>query len=128
MKSIVQKLALIKSELTSQKGQFDFFGLLLLENSMNKWDLAMAASWISQDKTSALKLVGRKVQESLEKNEIMTLSRVVLLENEPESIDEFYQINSFSEEVFEKFNFDFLGVSVKHAYIFPCEHPVVASH
>ena len=80
MKEIVEKLKQKEQAMTQAKGPFDLFALFLREDAPYKWDLVVAAKWIEENKQEALKYISKALQESLTQNELLKLSRIVIID------------------------------------------------
>jgi hypothetical protein len=76
----IQKYEKIKDRIQKEKGGLDFFGLILREDAPGVWDLVVSAPWAEADEWSALKYLTDLVRTELEPQEIVQISRVVILE------------------------------------------------
>lgn len=65
MKELVEKLTTIEKETSAERGEYDLFALFLREDSSNKWDILVSASWISDNKEDALKYLAKKFKKHL---------------------------------------------------------------
>ena len=50
----IKKYEEIKNRIQKERGDLDFFGLILREDAPNVWDLVVSAPWAEADKWSAL--------------------------------------------------------------------------
>lgn len=90
-----------------------FFGLVLREDA-SVWDVLVAADWIDDDRRKALDYVAQLLQNSLTIKELLSISGIVLLQNE--YFEGFSKV--VSETGWEENDIDLYGVSVRKAYIF----------
>jgi hypothetical protein len=74
MKELVNRLIAIEVEISKEKGQFHLFALFLREDSEDKWDLLVAAAWIDENKTDAIKHISSVVQKALNENELLKIA------------------------------------------------------
>jgi hypothetical protein len=117
MKEIIEKFKTIEKELSEEKGEFNLFALFLREDSANKWDLLVSADWIIENKSETLKLITNKVQEHLEKKELVNLSRIVLIEENNPSLEAFHRAINVEHGSTEIRDRNFFGLQIKHAII-----------
>lgn len=117
MKDILDKFIAIEKDLCKDKGEFNLFALFLREDSANKWDLLVSADWIIENKTESLKLIANKVQEHLEKKELVNLSRIVLIEEDNPALEAFHKAVNVEHGRAEIKDSNFFGLQIKHAFI-----------
>ncbi len=80
MKEILDKLKLLLLELEKEKGPILVFALFLRGDSPDRWDLVVSAPWLDSGNVDSYKTVAIKVQNALSAEEIVQLSRVVILD------------------------------------------------
>lgn len=117
MKQIVEKLQKAEAMMTGEKGAFDLFALFLREDAPNKWDLMIAADWIDQDKADAIKYVAGKVQDVLSKEELLSLSRIVIIEESNSDLTAFQETYTVEHGSTEIQNCNLFGQQINHAYL-----------
>ena len=117
MKEIVSKLVTKEEEMAQEKGQFHLFALFLREDSPDKWDVVVAAPWINKDKDAALKYMASKIQTSLNRDELMKLSRIVIIDDENPALDAVQRGVHIEHGSVEIQNSLFFGLNIKHAYL-----------
>ncbi len=113
MKELVKKFGTLVKRIVSEKGELSFFGLVLREDA-SVWDVLVAADWIDDDRRKALEYVAQLLQTNLTTKELLSISGIVLLQNE--YFEGFSKI--VSETGWEENDIDLYGVSVRKAYIF----------
>jgi len=79
MKQIIEKLISLEREISSQRGALALFCVFEREESPSLWDLVIAAPWVHRDHRKALDYVVKKIKKHLTVDEILKISRVVLL-------------------------------------------------
>jgi hypothetical protein len=117
MKQFVEKLIALERDIVAEKGDFVLFALFEREESPGKWDVVISAPWFGKDKKTVLQFVVHKIQATLTIEEVMMLSRVILLD----PTDDFVHTVT-SEICIEHGNMEFAdrafnGIAVKHAHI-----------
>ncbi len=117
MKEIVNKLMTIEKETSIERGKYDLFALFLREDSFNKWDILVAASWIDNNKEDALKYLAKKIQNSFNQSELLLISRIVLIENSNPSLPALQQAISIEHGSAEIKDSNFFGMPIKHAFL-----------
>ena len=127
MKKTLDKLKSILCELEKEHGQVLVFVLFLRGESPARWDLVIAAPWLDSGNAKSYHLVAKKVQNLLSSEEIIQLSRVVILDAD-DPVVAFLQ-DSYSvpngtfkniencEPFSQRFNF-----TIRKAYLLRCIH------
>lgn len=77
---ITKKLKAMEVEIIEEKGEFSLFVWWHREDAKDKIDLVVSAPWLEADKRSGLEYLARKVQLKLDRDELLSLSRIVLLD------------------------------------------------
>jgi hypothetical protein len=117
VKELVQKFIEIEHNISGKYGTFNLFALFLREDSPDKWDLVIASPWISKDKQSALKCVAEYVRGALDTNELLMLSRIVILDDKNKALDAINKAISTTHGAIEIRDSDIFGLRIKHAYL-----------
>ncbi len=76
---LVKKLATVEQHISAIKGKFFLFALLLREESTGTWDVLVAAPWIANQQ-DAMKYLADEIQSALTPEELVLLSKIVILE------------------------------------------------
>ena len=126
MKEIVEKLRSLEEIISKEKGEFDFFALFLREDSFNKWDILAASSWIDEKREVALKYLASKVQDTLTKNEIVQISKIVLIEENNPGLSVIQKAIHIEHGITEIKDSNFFGLDIKHAYLITSGNKQVA--
>jgi hypothetical protein len=117
MKEIVEKLVRAEQEMAAEKGAFLLFAMVLREDAPDVWDLVVASPWIATDKSSSLRYISDKVRSILDANELVKLSRIVLIEPDNPALAAFQQAIHVEHGIAEIKDGDFFGLQIKHAYL-----------
>ncbi len=123
MKDIIEKYKRLEKQMAEEKGAFNLFALSLLENSMNRWDLLISASWILDNREKELRYVVSKLQETLSAEEFAKLSRIVLIEkNSPvlDALNKTALVKHGNVEIQDK---NLFGLEIKRAHIITSTKP-----
>jgi hypothetical protein len=84
MKEMLDKLKNLIKSLESERGSLLISALFLTEGFIDKWDFILAADWLNPRELSSYKIVSEKLQAFLTENELLQLSRIVILDpNDP---------------------------------------------
>src|SRR5438093_12094639 len=121
MKPIVEKLASLERDITSEKGEFSLFALFLREDADDKWDLLVSAPWLEANNRESLEYLVNQLRARLDTQELLSLSMIVLLEKDTpvlEAICKAIKVRHGMAEVRDSISF---GVPIKHAYIITAE-------
>ena len=117
MNELVDKMVSLERDISQEKGRFNLFALFLSEDAEDKWDLLVSAPWIEKDKKSAMHYIAELIQSRLSKDELVSLSRIVLIDkNKPELVAFQKAIHTEHNKVVVK-DSNFFGLKIKAAYI-----------
>ena len=117
MRQTIEKLASLERDIASEKGEFSLFALFLREDADETWDLLASAPWLEADKRESLEYLVNEIRARLDTQELLSLSRIVLLEEDNpvlEAVHKAIQVRHGMAEVRDSTSF---GVPIKHAYI-----------
>jgi hypothetical protein len=117
MKEIIEKLSKIEKETSLEKGEYGLFALFLREDSNNKWDIVVAASWIDENKGEALKYLAHKIQQSLTQREILQISHISIIENNHHALISLQKAIHVEHGIFEIKDSIIFDVHIKHAFL-----------
>jgi len=117
MNELIQKMVKIEKYFVRQKGDFQLFALFLRDGSPGKWDVLVSAGWIDADKQQALKIITEQLTTKLNKDELMSLSRVVVINKDNETIPAINQLISVKHQVTEIYDKNFFGLDIKQAFL-----------
>jgi hypothetical protein len=114
-----EKLASLEREVSSEKGEFSLFGLFLREDSQDedKWDLLVAAPWLEADKKEALAYLAQKIQKHLEPDEILSISRIVVLEKGNPNLENIHKAVKVKQKWVELKENNLFGLPITQACI-----------
>lgn len=79
--------------------------------------MLVSADWIEGNKSDSLQLIAQKVQEYLEKKELLNLSRIVLIEDDNPALEAFQNAVSVEHGSAEIRESHFFGLNIKHAFV-----------
>jgi hypothetical protein len=117
MKEIAEKLVRAEQEMAAERGEFLLFAMFLREDAPDVWDLVAASSWIAKDKSESLRYISDKVQSVLDADELVKLSRIVLVEPDSPALAAFHQAVHIEHGIAEIKDSVFSGLRIKHAYL-----------
>lgn len=117
MKQMIDKLAALEHDIASEKGEFSLFALFLREDVENKWDLLASAPWLETNEKAGLEYLVNQIRSRLDTQELLSLSRIVLLENDNPVLEAVRRAIRVRHGRVEVEDSEFFGVSIKHAYL-----------
>jgi len=114
-----EKLALLEKDVSAEKGEFSLFGLFLREDAKdeNKWDILVAAPWLDADKKEGLAYLAKEIQKRLEADELLSISRIVILEKDNPILKAINKSVKVKHIEFEVEDSNFSGIQITHAFI-----------
>lgn len=117
MKQLVKKFKKIERKLSEDHGDFRLFALFLRDDSPGKWDFLVSSSWIDLDKQKALKILSSEITSSLKQEELLSLSRIVVVEKESPALQAIQKVVNVEHGSAEIKDSNFFGLDIKHAYL-----------
>ena len=118
MKTLAEKFAQIERRVAAEKGEFSLFALFLREDAPgDQWDVIVAAPWIGEDKKEALQLLAAEIKSHLRTQDVVKLSRMVLLDPEDASVRDFNEAVQVEHGSVELRDREIFGLPIRHAYI-----------
>jgi len=115
---ICDKMAALEKEISLEKGDFYLFALFRREDAADRWDLVVASPWLEADEQQGLNYLADKVRAALTEEELLSLSKIVVLEADNPVVDAVRKsVQDTRHGRVELENQDFAGVQVAHACI-----------
>lgn len=121
MQQLAQKFHQMEIDISEEKGKFRLFGLFLREDSKDKWDLIVSAKWIDEDKEVALQYLANQLKFTLDKDELLYISRIVIMEKDNPYLQTLKPAFRIEHSTAQLENVQVNGLTIKHAWIFACE-------
>ncbi|NJL60119.1 MAG: hypothetical protein HC887_11265 [Desulfobacteraceae bacterium] len=115
MNSFIKKIRDLERKLSSEKGNFSFFALVELQDFQNEWDVLVSASWLPSRETDAISVITDSIFEILDKDELLQLSRVIILNADEPFIKEVVKKSCGREALSDVF---INGLEIRNMYIF----------
>ena len=128
MKQMIEKLASLERDIASEKGEFSLFALFLREDADDKWDLLASAPWLDANKRESLEYLVNQLRTRLDTKELLSLSRVVLLEKDNPALQAIHKEIKVRHGIAEVRDTIFFSVPIKHAYIITSERDNLAKN
>ena len=120
MNSLAQKMMTVEQELAAEHGEFTLFALFLRENSPGLWDVIVSAPWIDENREDGLNTVVAKVNVCLQKEEVLMLSHIVIVEHDHPDLAELNRFGfATSQKPIKEDNVNLLGQDIKQAIFIP---------
>jgi len=117
MNILIQKMMSIEQRVSFEKGEFSLFALFLREDAEDKWDIVVSASWLEKNKKKGIEYLAKQLKESLEQEELLSISRIVLIEEGNLALDTIHRVIMTEHSSVEIKDSNFFGLQIKHAYI-----------
>jgi hypothetical protein len=89
----------------------------LREDAPEKWDLVVAAEWIERDRGESLKYIASVMQNTLSRDELLSLSRIVLIDEKNPALDAMHRAMQVEHGIAEIQDSNFFGLQIKHAFL-----------
>jgi len=117
MNEFISTLQNVERSLSDERGAFNLFALFQREDAPATWDLLIAAPWIEKDKAGALRRVSTELQTSLDQDELLKLSRVVIIDQSNPALKAFQRAIHVEHSDREVRDSNFFGQQIRHAHI-----------
>ncbi len=114
---MVEKLASLEREVSSERGEFSLFGLFLREDAPDRWDLVVSAPWLEANQRDGMRYLADKLKLFLDAKERLMLSRVVILEEDNPGMAAVQKAFSTRHNSVEVQDSVLFGLQIRHAYI-----------
>jgi len=122
MKIIAEKLRDLELRIAAERGTFSFFALFLREDSPDKWDLVASSAWLETNKEEGLSYLAKMLRTALAADELMTLSRIVTIDQNDPALQAIHKALKTEHSVIEVKDVNFFGLQIKHAYVITSQH------
>jgi len=117
MNELLDKFIAIEKQIAEERGGLSLFALFLREDAENKWDVVVSAPWFGEDQKTVFEYIVEKIRSRLDPSELLTLSRIILIEPEDESLKAVQRAIHVQHGRIEILDSNFFGLQIKHAYI-----------
>jgi hypothetical protein len=117
MNEPIEKFKAIEKEIADQRGGLVLFGLFKREDSPGKWDVVISAPWVGKSRREALDYVIGVMRSQLSPEEMISLSRIVVLKPSEEFVKEVNSIVRVEHGRAELRDVVLNGMAMTHAYI-----------
>src|SRR5262249_30012541 len=101
----------------TEKGAFEFFGLLLREEAPNRWDLVLAAPWLKPHNLKSLEFIADHLRSILKLEEMVMLSRIVILGPDSPVLDPLLEEFHVEHGLVQARHVEFAGMGFRHVYV-----------
>src|SRR5437016_6296133 len=128
MKEIIDKLKSVVIALEKDHPLL-LFVLFLRDESLERWDIVVSATWLSSSDRNAYKTVVSKVQAFLTSSELIQISRIVILDHTDPAVSFLQEACPLTNGGYKESPKDFpvepfsekFGFTIKKAYVLRCQ-------
>lgn len=117
MKDLIQKFVSLEKEISEERGEFSLFALFLREEAIDRWDVVVSAPWFEADQKSTLEYLAKKLRLRLRAQDLLRISRIILLEPTDASLKAIHQAIAVEHGSVEVKDCVFFGLRIKNGYI-----------
>lgn len=121
---MTHKLLRVALDITDEKGEFGLFGLFLREGAPGTWDLVISAPWLDANKKAGIEHVAKKLKARLSAEELLSLSRIVVIETEHEGVRAIRTSVAVRGTIAHLENTVLFGLPMEEAYIIISQDPL----
>lgn len=116
MDKFIQKMINIERRISDEKGPFLLFALFMPEDGHEKWDVLASASWIDKDKGKAIRYLTEKIQQGINTEELLQLSRIIAIRADNSGLTDIHNTINIEHDLLEIKNDSFFDLDIKRAY------------
>ena len=118
MKDVADKLTELERRLSKEQGEFALFGLFEDDSgSPPSWDLLVSAPWIERDRPTAIRLISDGLKDVLAEDELLKLSRVLVIDKDDPSLGKLHKAMSVKHRVAKIENSNLFGLRIPSAFL-----------
>jgi hypothetical protein len=114
---LLKKFLRVVDGIEAERGQFTLFGLFLRADTPYVYDVVASALWLDEDRLDGIRYIAKQVGDALEPQEMLSLSRIVPMPTNEESIESLLAAIGRSRKPIEIKDLDFAGARILSAYI-----------
>ena len=111
------KIRDVELAISTQKGEFELFGIFLRDDSAGRWDLIVSAPWLRPHDRESLEVVASGLQGALSPNELLGISRIVILEKGNTLLESILSMFDFEHGFMKVERLAYSGVTIREACI-----------
>jgi hypothetical protein len=129
MQKLLARFRQIEADVVQERGEFSLFALFLPEDAHGKWDLIVAAPWIGDWNMPSLEYVSGKVTARLNPEELLSLSKVVIIPFDVEEVRDLIKTYPVTpeEKPIEIRDRDFSSVPIARGFILTARPALAAT-
>lgn len=118
MKTLLEKMQKAEMLMANEKGAFDLFALFMLDIVPEQWDVVVAAPWITDETYEAsLKYVVNCIQPQLSKQELLSIERIVLIDQYDSGLDAVLEAIQVEHGLVEVRDTTFFNLDIKRGFV-----------
>jgi hypothetical protein len=121
MNDVIEKLKVAIKNLEKSKGSLSICAIFLREDSLDKWDIIIASSWLNPQEMESYKIVSTELKHHLSPSEFLNFSRIVILPPEDPIVSFLINLetveNGGHKELSSETLTDKFGFKIKRAYL-----------
>ena len=125
MNSLLENAKNTVLELEKEHGSILVFALFLRTEPLEVWDIVVSAPWLSDSDRNSYQLIASKIQNSLNEEDLLQISRIVILNKQDPAVTFLQETISITNGKIEEFPTeplsDRFGFTIKQAYILRCK-------
>ncbi|MCI0489325.1 MAG: hypothetical protein L0229_22260 [Blastocatellia bacterium] len=122
MKEIIEKLIGLEIAIASEKGPFDLFALFSTdEESEDRWDLVVSATWIGEEVIQALEYLNSRLRSHLTPQEFSIILKIAPLDVYDWRVRDLQKLVTTEHELKELEGYRFYGFRVQKMYVITCK-------
>lgn len=117
IETIAEKLCKVERELSDEKGDFSLFAIFDREDGIGRFDVVVAAPWIGDEEKAAIIAIADKITARLTKQEVVMLSRVVVLSPDDDFVRTINARFEAKHKMLRTFNINVNDVPIRDGFI-----------
>jgi hypothetical protein len=124
--TLIDVVSALEREMSDELGGFSLFALFLRADAPGRWDLVIAAAWIT-DREAAVKDVVERLKRSGRIDSLTELSRIVVVNPDDPGVNALQRAFDVEHGRVQISNSSFFGVDINNAFLITSRRPEAAA-
>ncbi len=120
---LVERFAPLEASISARKGDFVLFALFLREGAPNRWDLLVAAPWLSKDQQTAVGYLVEEIKSVIGADALLSLSRIIVFDPYHVELQDFNRRVQVEHGDIEIRDRDIFGQTIREAHVITSKLP-----
>ncbi|MDQ1922104.1 hypothetical protein [Massilia pseudoviolaceinigra] len=122
LEGLLDKLAVIERDISEEKGELTFFGLLKRWSPTESWNLVVSSTWSDRDEhPNAIKYIVDKYYAVCDDSERVLIARVAIVDTDDEELEDLLEAYDVEHGMVKIRKNRYFDEEFERGYIFTCK-------